>query len=191
MPYRYFIQLAFDGAGFSGWQMQPNALTVQSVIEQGIGMIAGVFTGVTGCGRTDAGVHARLFYAHFDVDEPLKNPEQLAFKLNRFLPPSIAIHAIVPVIPGSHSRFSAIWREYRYTLISKKDPFLFSRASLVAGTLDLDLMNRGAQLLLEYPDFECFSKVKTQVSNFNCRILEAEWMAIDHVMEFHVFSEIW
>jgi tRNA pseudouridine38-40 synthase len=175
MPFRYFLKFSFEGSNFSGWQVQPNALTVQELLEEAIYRITGSKYGVSGCGRTDAGVHARVFYAHFDVDTPLKNPLQTCFKLNRFLPPSIAIENILPVKADAHARFSALWREYHYAIIRKKDPFLFPQAYLVPGDLDIALMNDAAKLLLQYPDFECFSKVKTDVSNFNCTIMEANW----------------
>ncbi|MBK7029705.1 MAG: tRNA pseudouridine(38-40) synthase TruA [Bacteroidales bacterium] len=189
MPYRYFIQLSYDGSSYSGWQIQPNALTIQALVEDGLGKILGQKTSVTGCGRTDSGVHAKKFFAHFDVENPVSSPEQLAYKLDRFLPDTIGIEAVIPVSAGSHARFSAEWREYQYTLIQKKDPFLISKAALIPWKLDLDIMNKGAQSLLHYSDFECFSKVKTDVSNFRCRIIAANWTQSGHILVFHVRAD--
>jgi tRNA pseudouridine38-40 synthase len=175
MPYRYFIQLAFDGTDFSGWQVQPNSATVQSEIEKALGLIIRHSTSMNGCGRTDAGVHSRVFFAHFDLEEPIQNPDNLVFKLNRFLPSSIAIISILPVKVGIHARFSATEREYTYTIARKKDPFLTAFSYYFSKELDVELMNSGCNMLLEYTDFECFSKVKTQVANFRCHLTYAKW----------------
>jgi tRNA pseudouridine38-40 synthase len=189
MPYRYFIKLAFNGSDFKGWQVQPNSVTIQSEIEKALAMILHHIDGITGCGRTDSGVHAKLFYAHLDVEEPIKSTDDLAFKLNRFLPPSISISSIVPVKAGAHARFSALMREYTYTIITHKDPFLFQNAYTFTSAIDLDRMNDGAKLLMNYSDFECFSKVKTQVANFRCNLIFAEWNKQDHILKFTIRSD--
>jgi tRNA pseudouridine38-40 synthase len=189
MPYRYFIQLSYEGSSYCGWQIQPNGLTVQSMIEVGLGKLLRQKISVTGCGRTDSGVHARIFFAHFDVESPVVLPGQLAFKLDRFLPENIGIEAVIPVSAGSHARFSAVWREYQYTIIQKKDPFLISKAALLPWKLDLDIMNQGAESLLKFTDFECFSKVKTDVSNFRCKLISAYWTQSGHMLVFHVKAD--
>lgn len=189
MPYRYFIQLAYDGSGFSGWQIQPNALTIQECLEQALQLISGYTAGLTGCGRTDSGVHARIYYAHFDPEKALHNPEQLRYKLNRFLSPAIAIQAIRPVHPGMHARFSAIRREYRYSIARGKDPFLYPYSHLYTGPLDVEVMNKGAAMLTEYSDFQCFSKVRTQVANFQCKLYQATWIDTGHVLEFRIEAD--
>jgi len=189
MPYRYFIKLAFDGTDFSGWQIQPNAATVQEELEKAMALIISHKEGITGCGRTDSGVHSRVFFAHFDVEEPIKSPENLVFKLNRYLPPSIAIQEIFAVRAGMHARFSALMREYTYTVITEKDPFLFPKAYLYSPEMDIDLMNDGSRLLMDYSDFECFSKVRTQVANFRCKLHSAEWIKNQHVLKFTICSD--
>jgi len=189
MPYRYFIKISFDGADYCGWQKQANAVTIQEELEKSLRIVAGIESGITGCGRTDSGVHAKVFYAHFDVDEPIHDLARLAFRLDRFMPPAIAVKSLFPVSPGIHSRFSALWREYRYTITREKDPFLTEWAYHVPGKLDIALMNQACDLLLQSEDFECFSKVRTQVSNFRCRILEAEWTDEKHILVFRIRAD--
>src|SRR5665647_1401693 len=122
MAYRYFIRLAYNGLAYGGWQIQPNAITVQQLIINGITAIAGVRSSVTGCGRTDAGVSAGSFYAHFDHNEAFSPDDlkQLSFRLNRFLPQGVVVYEIKPVLPGAHARYSALWREYEYLVINHK-----------------------------------------------------------------------
>jgi len=130
-----------------------------------------------------------MFYAHFDVEVPINNPQKLAFKLNRFLPPTIAIDCVIPVKAGAHARFSALMREYTYTIITQKDPFLCDEAYLFTYEVDVNSMNEGAALLLEYSDFECFSKVRTQVANFRCSLTSAEWVQQGHLLLFTIRSD--
>jgi tRNA pseudouridine38-40 synthase len=189
MPFRYFIKLSYNGTGFCGWQVQPNSVTVQAEIEKALSLIIQHKAGITGCGRTDTGVHSKVFFAHFDVQEPLKNPDNLAFKLNRFLPQEISIDQIIPVRAGAHARFSASMREYTYSIITHKDPFRFQHAYFFPVDLDLEKMNEGAKVLMQYSDFECFSKVKTQVSNFRCNLMFAEWTRHGHLLEFTIRSD--
>ncbi|MFZ4546998.1 MAG: tRNA pseudouridine(38-40) synthase TruA [Bacteroidales bacterium] len=191
MAYRYFIRLAYNGSAYSGWQTQPNAVSVQHWVEKGLLLIAGNKNGVTGCGRTDTGVHARNFYAHFDAEVSFTSDEltQIAYKLNRFLPQDIVIFTIDPVIPGSHARFSALWREYEYLIIKYKDPFNFQHAYFEPAKLDLDKINLCCALLLGRHDYQCFSKVHTQVNNFFCDILVAKWEEQDHTLKFTIRAD--
>ncbi len=191
MAYRYFIKLAYKGTAYGGWQKQPNAETVQQWIENGLNAIAGVGSGATGCGRTDAGVHARVFYAHFDSEKAFLKEElaMLAQRLNRFLPQDISVFAVFPVIPGAHARFSAIWREYEYLIIRQKDPFTFNSAYLVHGDLNLALMNTCSGLMLGKHDFQCFSKVNTQVNNYFCDVKAAFWSEEDHFLKFTIRAD--
>jgi len=191
MAYRYFLRLSYEGSAFSGWQVQPNAESVQQCIESGLSMVTGSKIALTGCGRTDAGVHASTFFAHFDIDTALNQEEltQLAFRLNRFLPHSIAIAEIFPVLPGAHARFSAMWREYEYLIIRRKDPFNYDRAYFVHGNLDVSLMNRCASDLIGRHDFESFSKVHTQVNNFFCDIQHASWDEEAHFLKFTIRAD--
>jgi tRNA pseudouridine38-40 synthase len=191
MAYRYFIKLAYNGSAYGGWQIQPNTVTVQQLIENGLVALSGLKGKVTGCGRTDAGVHARVFYAHFNLDEDL-NPElvhQLVSRLNRFLPHDIVVSDILPVVPVAHARFSALWREYEYLIIRHKDPFLFQNAYFIYGELDISLMNKCSEMLTGRHDFESFSKTHTQVNNFFCDIYSAQWVEKDHILKFKIKAD--
>jgi len=191
MSYRYFLKLSFNGADYAGWQVQPNATTVQQLVENGLKMIAGFRGGVTGCGRTDAGVHARVFYAHFDFEKALNREalQQLLYRLNRILPADIVISDILPVLPDAHARYSALWREYEYLIIRQKDPFRFRQAYFVHGDLDYQLMNECSTQLLGRHDFESFSKVHTQVNNFYCNIQMAHWEENGHMLKFVIRAD--
>lgn len=172
---RYFIYLAYNGKNYCGWQIQPNGMTVQQRIEEALSTILRVKTSIVGAGRTDAGVHARLMVAHFDAEEPIDNLSLLTDKLNRLLPPDIALYKIVPVIPEAHARFDATYRTYKYYLTLEKDPFRFDQAYRYFGNLDFERMNEACKVLFEYIDFTSFSKLHTDVKTNNCRIMHAEW----------------
>ena len=172
---RYFLYFSYDGAGYHGWQVQPNAITVQQRIEEAMHTLLRQPTPVTGAGRTDTGVNARLMVAHFDTAEPLASPLQLADRLNRLLPPDIAIHSCVPVTDEAHARFDATSRTYKYYVIDHKSPFAERYAWRYRGTLDFDAMNKAAEMLYDYTDFTSFSKLHTDVKTNNCRITHARW----------------
>ena len=188
---RYFIKLAYNGLAYGGWQSQPNTITVQQCLEKGLASIAGIKGSITGCGRTDAGVHASTFYAHFDHDEALatSESEQLTYRLNRYLPKDIVVFEILPVVPGAHARYSAIFREYKYQIIRQKDPFNFHCAYFMHLNLDVEAMNTCAALLIGRHDFQSFSKVNTQVNNFFCDIQKAEWTEKDHFPYFTIRAD--
>ena len=171
---RYFIQFSYFGKAYHGWQNQPNAITVQEVLEKALSTLLREKMEVVGAGRTDAGVHARQMFAHFDF-EPISDMDDLVYRLNAFLPNDVAIQGIYPVSAKAHTRFDAVERTYEYWLVKEKDPFLFDHAHFVKHTLDLDLMNEAAKILLQYTDFECFSKSNTDVKTFNCDVWEAYW----------------
>ncbi len=174
---RYFIRFSFDGAAYHGWQMQENAVTVQSKMVEALRFKAGVDEILTGCGRTDTGVHASEFYAHFDVDKTLNAAasERLVFELNRFLPNDIAVQSVFPVKPDAHARFSAISRTYKYYISKVKDPFLHNFSWFIFGDLDVEMMNEAAKLFFKYDDFTSFSKLHTDVKTNNCKVLQAEF----------------
>jgi len=160
MPYRYFIKLAYNGARYHGWQIQDNAITVQEVITSAARLIWFKDFSMVGCGRTDTGVHAKEFYAHFDLEEEKSQSELNEFtrRLNRFLAEDILIYSIFPVPPDLHARFSAISRTYEYHIHTLKDPFLNDLSWFIHRKLDVSLMNLGAEILKEYDDFTSFSK---------------------------------
>lgn len=191
MEYRYFIQLSYNGAAYGGWQIQPNASTVQDLIESGLTKIAGLKDRVTGCGRTDAGVHASTFYAHFNSEISFSKDalDTIVLRLNKFLPHDIAITGLRPVVPSAHARFSAMWREYEYLITREKDPFMFNQAYFVHYNLDVEMMNTCASLLLGRHDFKSFSKVHTQVNNFYCDIKFAHWEQDAHCLKFTIRAD--
>jgi len=157
--------------------MQENAESVQSIMAKALYFKAGVQDILTGCGRTDTGVHARAFYAHFDLDQILNIEEcdLLAFELNRFLPTDIAIRAILPVKPEAHARFSAISRTYKYYVSQIKDPFDNNYAWYIYGNLDVELMNHSARILISCNDFTSFSKLHSNSKTNICKIFHASW----------------
>lgn len=191
MAYRYFIKLAYDGSAYGGWQIQPNTDTVQQSVEVALSTITGIKINIVGCGRTDAGVHAKDFYAHFDSEVAFTKPEleQLRFRLNRFLPHDIVVFEIVPVIPAAHSRFSAVSRKYEYHIINRKDPFVINRAYLIHGKPDVEIMNVCSDLLVGKKDFQCFSKTNTQVNNFFCDVYSAKWIEQNHMLIFKIRAD--
>ena len=181
---RYFIQLSYDGTGYHGWQVQPNGVSVQEVLQKALSTLLRQPTEVTGAGRTDAGVHASMMVAHFDwpaahegegCEEAPLDCTQLTYKLNRLLPPDVAVQAVRPVGPEMHARFSATRRTYHYYIHTRKDPFLRGYRWQVNVPLDYALMNEAAQVLLEYSDFTSFSKTGTDVKTNICQLTEARW----------------
>jgi tRNA pseudouridine38-40 synthase len=190
MP-RYFIHLAYDGTAYHGWQIQPNGITVQQVLNDALSTILRQPLMAHGAGRTDTGVHARQFYAHFDPEQSFSSEEckQLVFSLNGILPEDIAVYEVFPVKPDSHARFSAISRTYEYIISQHKDPFLVNRAWFNTRQLDIDLMNLGAAILPEYDDFACFSKSNTQVNTYRCRITQAAWKKDGNLLKFTITAD--
>ena len=192
MIHRYFIELAYNGRSFHGWQIQPNAITVQEALQGALQTILRKEIEITGCGRTDTGVHARQFFAHFDLDlEELKfDTHQLTYKLNHFLNTEIALFRIVKVNDKAHSRFDALSRSYEYRLRIGKSPFdqdITYHSSFPH--LDFDRMNRAAKLLFNYTDFTSFSKTGTNVKTNNCKIMHAEWRQENDVWIFTIQAD--
>jgi tRNA pseudouridine38-40 synthase len=171
---RYFIQLAYDGSLYHGWQMQPNAITVQELLDKAMSVFFRQPIETLGCGRTDAGVHATDFYAHFDVEgvEEVKVLNAIT-GINAMLPYQIAAKRMIPVHDDAHARFDATARAYQYYLHFEKNPFKLNRSWLVKDQLDVKAMNEAAAVLLKYTDFSCFSKSNTQTFTNNCKITKA------------------
>ncbi len=175
---RYFIHLAYSGKNYHGWQVQENtANTVQQLIQEKLAVLLQSAIEITGCGRTDTGVHAEAYYAHFDTPDgkALSDPGQLQYKLNKILPDDIAIKGIIPVAPAAHARFDALSRGYEYRIHTEKNPFLNDFSLYRYGALNLQEMNLAASLLLHVVDFTSFSKLNTQVKTNNCKVTEAVW----------------
>lgn len=177
---RFFLELSYDGTAYSGWQTQPDAPTVQQTIEEALATILRLPTPIVGAGRTDAGVHARQMMAHVDVDDDKVECVNdfcawLTEKLNRLLPPDIAIHAVYHVADDAHARFSALARTYQYDVQTAKSAFGRDYSMRLFSTPDFALMNEAASHLFDYIDFTSFSKLHTDVKTNNCRIMQAHW----------------
>ncbi|PTX59426.1 tRNA pseudouridine38-40 synthase [Kordia periserrulae] len=171
---RYFIELSYNGENYHGWQNQPNAISVQEVIEKALSTLLRTETVIVGAGRTDAGVHAKQMYAHFDT-EVVFDASELTFKLNSFLPKDVAIQGIYAVHKEAHARFDATSRTYEYWIVTEKNPFHNQSAHLVFKPLNVELMNLAANELFNHEDFKCFSKAHTDVKTYICDIQKAIW----------------
>lgn len=177
---RYFIDLAYDGTAYHGWQVQPNGASVQECLEKALSTLLRREVGVVGAGRTDAGVHASLMVAHFDADGPL-DEAFMTDKLNRLLPPDISVYRLRAVKPDAHARFDATSRMYKYYVTTAKRPFDRQYRCRLFQRPDFDRMNEAARALFDYTDFTSFSKLHTDVKTNNCRIMEAAWTQVDEV----------
>ncbi|MFZ4399036.1 MAG: tRNA pseudouridine(38-40) synthase TruA [Bacteroidales bacterium] len=188
---RYFLHLAYNGKNFHGWQIQNNAITVQQVLNETLSLFFKTKVELTGAGRTDTGVHAKDFYAHFDLPVEIltENIPQLVYKLNGFLKENIVIYDIIPVKNEAHARFDAISRTYMYYIGIKKDVFNFDYYYNINGNLDIHAMNDAAFTLLNYSDFSCFSKSNTQTKTNNCMITYAKWELSDNNLIFTITAD--
>ncbi len=213
---RYFIELAYDGTAYHGWQVQQNAHSVQEALNKALSVILRQPIETTGCGRTDTGVHAKEFVAHFDVEEEvhgssfidhckegevdsdkvksamnheLSTMNQKVRGLNSILPADIAIKNIIPVHAHAHARFDATLRSYQYHVHFNKDPFLRGYSWMLRDVPDIDLMNQAAAMIMDYTDFSCFSKSNTQVKTNNCKISRAEWVQTEQGLVFHISAD--
>ena len=175
MTQRYFIELAYKGTKFHGWQVQPNAVSVQECLEKALSTITRETISVTGAGRTDTGVHARYFVAHFDSSNLNLDHPDFVHKLNSFLKEDVSIFGISKVRNESHARFDAVSRTYQYHLNLLKDTFSVETSWYFFKLPDLVLMNEASRVLFEYTDFTSFSKLHTDVKTNNCKIIQAEW----------------
>lgn len=192
MMKRYFIELAYNGKNYHGWQMQPNASSVQDTIQQALKILLNQPVAITGCGRTDTGVHAHQFFAHFDfnLDESGYTCNQLAYKLNHLLDKDIAIIRIFEVNEQAHSRFDALSRTYKYRLRIDKWPFEQETTYLSSfPRLNFALMNEAASILFEYTDFSSFSKSGTDVKTNNCTIMYAQWKKENEIWVFTIKAD--
>lgn len=185
MP-RYFIRLAYNGTNYKGWQLQPGMPTVQADIENAMSLILRQKTEVVGCGRTDTGVHASDYYAHFNTETVIADIADLAYKLNKLLTKDIAVKAILPVLDDAHARFDAIERKYEYKIVRAKNPFTQNLAYFYHGILDISQMNQAAALLLNTDDFNAFCKTHTDVKTTICNVTQAYWEERGDVLVFTI-----
>ena len=185
---RYFIDLAYLGTAYHGWQIQPEAISVQQVLQEALSKILQQNIEVVGAGRTDAGVHAKQLYAHFDAD--LKwNEKTFQFKLNSLLPKDISVQQLFKVQSQAHARFDASSRSYQYHIVNSKDPFKIDLAYYLLKQPDIEKMNRAAAMLKDYTNFKCFSKSRTDVKTYNCNITAAFWEQSKDELIFHITAD--
>ena len=185
---RFFIQLSYQGTNYHGWQVQKNATSVQSEINQALSVIFNQDILVTGAGRTDAGVHAKQMFAHFDLDFDI-NIQDTIYSLNRLLPDDIAIQDVFKVRGNMHARFDALSRTYQYHIITHKDPFV-KEAYLFRKALDIDSMNLACGFLLGRKDFTSFSKVLTENYSYICNVSYAYWECVGDTFVFSIRSDL-
>ncbi|MBQ2808615.1 MAG: tRNA pseudouridine(38-40) synthase TruA [Bacteroidaceae bacterium] len=187
--FRYFIYVSYDGAAYHGWQVQPNAVTVQQVLEEALEKLMRSSVSLVGAGRTDAGVNAACMVAH--VDFPCEvDCAQMVYKLNRILPPDIAVSDVRRVKDSAHARFDALSRRYNYRVVTAKSPFVRRYACRVMPGIDFETMNRAAELLYEYTDFTSFSKLHTDVKTNNCKVTHAVWRKVgEHEWVFEIEAD--
>ncbi|EIA07843.1 tRNA pseudouridine synthase A [Flavobacterium frigoris PS1] len=182
---RYFIKLAYNGTQYHGWQYQPNASTVQETMNKAFSVLLNSDISLMGAGRTDTGVHAKVMYAHFDFETSFEIPK-LIHKLNSYLPKDIVVYDIIPVADEAHTRFDATKRTYEYHINTFKNVFLQEQSWYFHQKLDVDLMNEAAKILFKHTDFQCFSKVNTDVNTFDCTIFEAYWKQKNNQLVFTI-----
>lgn len=171
---RYFLECSFLGQNYVGWQKQPDQKSVQSTIDEALSTVLQEDIEVMGAGRTDTGVHAKYFIAHFDSKQELKTLKNLIYKINTVLPDDISAHDIYTVDSDHHARFDALSRSYQYRICIEKNPFEIDSAYYIKNDLDVKLMHKCAQRLLDFSNFKSFSKVKTAVKTFECDVMKAE-----------------
>lgn len=173
---RYFLHISYDGTRYHGWQIQPNGVSVEGEVERCLSIILRKPIDIVGAGRTDAGVHARHLPAHFDVEEPIEDCDQLTYRLNRILPKDICVTKTELVADDLHARFSATSRTYHYYIHTFKSPFHNLYSWECHYNLDFEAMNKAAEMLLEHDDFATFCKSHSDVKTTLCKVSEARWI---------------
>lgn len=184
---RYFFQISYLGTRYHGWQTQANAIGVQKIVEEALSKLLREKISIVGSGRTDTGVHCAKQFFHADVSRAL-NTKDLILRMNSFLPKDIAIHNIIKVKPDAHARYDARQRAYEYKITRRKDPLLVGYAYHFFKEVDLKTMNTAAALLRGTHDFQCFSKVKTDVNHFICDVKKAEWNQKGELLVFNIVA---
>ncbi|MCO4291825.1 tRNA pseudouridine(38-40) synthase TruA [Solitalea sp. MAHUQ-68] len=207
--HRYFVELAYKGTNFHGWQIQPNAISVQEVLNKALSTVLREEIETVGCGRTDTGVHATNFFSHFDTvteirsqqsgvsngESEIRNPQsiithdRLVKAINALVGYEIAIKRFIKVVPEAHARFDATSRSYEYHVHFVKDPFKLEISYLLGSQPDVELMNKAASVIMQHTDFSCFSKSNTQTFTNNCKITRAEWVQVEGGLVFHITAD--
>ncbi len=175
---RYFVEIQYDGTNYSGWQIQPNAKTVQETIAHWFGTILKKPIEIVGCGRTDTGVHASFYIFHFDVED-IQNVDKFLFVINKALPSDISILKLYEVAKTSHARFDAHLRSYDYYLTTKKNAFQNKKSAFYPyNKLDIQVLNQAAQIILDYKEFETFCKANNASKTVICDVSYSQWELI-------------
>ncbi len=185
---RYFIHFSYFGKNYHGWQVQPDAVSVQEELTKALSLLLKSEIEIVGAGRTDSGVHAKQMYAHFDFDQEIDG-ENLTKKLNSFLSKDIAVFSVFRVDDEAHTRFDATKRTYEYHIHLKKDAFKGDFSWYFYQDLDVEQMNKACEVLFRYHDFQCFSKVNTDVFTYNCKISEAFWERAGESLIFTISAD--
>lgn len=185
---RYFIELSYNGKAYHGWQNQPNAISVQEVVEDALSKLLQSKIDIVGAGRTDAGVHAQQLFAHFDFEDTF-DFETLIFKLNSFLPKDICVQNLIKVKSDAHARFDAVSRTYNYIISTKKDVFNSEGAYYLKHDLDVDKMNEASKILLDYKNFKCFSRSNSDVKTYHCDVMFAKWKPHNNQLVFTIKAD--
>jgi len=184
---RYFIQLAYKGTNYHGWQIQPNAISIQETLEKALSVKLQQEIRVTGAGRTDTGVHAEFFVAHFDCSKNIDN--KTVFGLNNMLPNDIVVYNIKKVKPDFNARFDAVSRTYKYYITNTKTPFLNETATFIKNEINIDLLNKACEILYNYTDFTSFSKLHTDTKTNNCKITNVKWYLENNIVVFEITAD--
>ncbi|MGB1309114.1 MAG: tRNA pseudouridine(38-40) synthase TruA [Oceanihabitans sp.] len=185
---RYFIELSYNGKAYHGWQKQPNAISVQAVLEKALSTLLKEETAIVGAGRTDAGVHATQMFAHVDTIVVF-NEQELIYKLNALLPKDIAVFNVFKVHADIHARFHAISRSYLYRIALHKNVFSYHQSYYIKPKLDMVKMQAAANILLQYKDFQCFSKSNTDVKTYNCDIKQVHLKMVNQELHFTITAD--
>ncbi len=187
---RYFIFISYKGTSYHGWQVQPKSVTVQNILDESLTLMLGEKIKTTGAGRTDAGVHAVVFCAHFDSTSPdLDGNKNLVYRLNRLLPPDISVSCIRKVLPDANARFSAVSRTYKYFVSRRKDPFSNDSTWYIRLDIDVEQMNKASRLLLNHSDFTSFSRLHSENKTNLCRIYHAGWEQEENRLIFTIRAD--
>lgn len=187
---RYFIYISYKGTSYHGWQIQPNSITIQKLLDNALTTILNEKISTTGAGRTDAGVHALVYCAHFDsISDDLEKRKNFVFRLNRFLPKDISVTRILRVIPEAHARYSAIARTYKYYITRVKNPFIEDYSWFVHSEIDVNTLNRACIILVKYKDFTSFSKLHSNAKSNVCTIYSAVWEDTCNILMFTIKAD--
>lgn len=190
MKTRYFIFISYKGTSYHGWQIQPNSVTVQKILDEALSTVLNEKIATIGAGRTDTGVHARFFCAHFDsISTNLLTLKNLTYRLNQFLPSDISVNTLKKVLPDANARYSAISRTYKYFISKRKDPFSENSSWHLHGAIDVISMNEACKILFKHSDFTSFSKLHSGAKSNICNIYHADWNETDGLLTFTIKAD--